>query len=241
MSRRESIKLADGLIIPILYEDRAVLAIDKPSGWLLAPDSWTRTGRNLHLALMSSIRAGDFWARSRHLKFLRYIHRLDAETSGILLLAKSPGALRTFSELFEARQVQKIYFAVVRGIPKQMHWSCQLKLAPDPHLPGKMRADPRRGKDTETHFRVLQCGEHSALIEARPLTGRTHQIRVHLAQSGHPAVGDALYGRPESVGANVPARGLALRAVRLAYRDPFTRRAVTIEAPATEFIRAFLT
>jgi len=73
-----AIELGDGTRIPILYEARSVLAIDKPAGWLLAPDSWNKTGRNLQLALRSSIEAGDFWARARNLKFLRFVHRLNA-------------------------------------------------------------------------------------------------------------------------------------------------------------------
>src|SRR5262245_3231862 len=119
MAKPSHIELPDGTRIPILYEDRSVLAIDKPSGWMLAPDSWEQTGRNLQLALNSSINAGDFWARSRNLKFLRFVHRLDADTSGVLLLAKSSGALRALSELIESRRVEKLYLAVVHGIPRQ--------------------------------------------------------------------------------------------------------------------------
>ncbi len=80
MAKPKQIDLPDGARIPILYEDRAVLAIDKPAGWLLAPDSWDRTSRNLQLALMSSIRGGDYWARSRNLQFLRFAHRRSRPT-----------------------------------------------------------------------------------------------------------------------------------------------------------------
>src|SRR5690242_14917542 len=180
---------------------------------MLAPDSWDRTGRNLQLALHSSINAGDFWARSRNLKFLRFIHRLDAETTGITLFAKSAGALRAYSELFESRRVEKHYLAVVHGLPKQSHWICNLALAPDPGMKGRMRTvAPRRPsnarvsdsalpKDAETHFRVRQTAKGTALIEARPTTGRTHQIRVHLAAAGHPVMGDPLYG-PDAAAAS---------------------------------------
>src|SRR5436190_19161615 len=100
MAKPAQIELPDGISIPIVYEDRSVLAIDKPAGWLLVPNSWERTARNLQLAIESSITAGDFWAQSRNLKFLRFVHRLDAETSGILLFAKSPGAMPVYSRLF---------------------------------------------------------------------------------------------------------------------------------------------
>src|SRR5579863_2958355 len=139
MAKPKNIDLNDGeILIPILYEDRSVLALDKPGGWMLAPDSWDHTGRNLQLALHSSINAGDFWARSRNLKYLRFIHRLDAETTGLTLFAKSPGALRAYSELFEERRMEKYYLAAVRGIPKETEWTCQLPVAPDPASKGKM-------------------------------------------------------------------------------------------------------
>ena len=99
MAKPKQIELLDGTVVAILHEDRAVLAIDKPTGWLLAPVSWDKTSRNLQLALMSSLRAGAFWARSRNLKYLRFAHRLDADASGVLLLAKSPGAVRAYSRV----------------------------------------------------------------------------------------------------------------------------------------------
>ena len=235
MGKPNQIELPTGARIPILYEDRSVLAIDKPRGWMLAPFSWQNTGRNLQAALTSSIAAKDFWARSRSLRYLRFVHRLDADTSGILLLAKSPGAVNTFGGLFESRRMEKVYLAVVRGTPKQNEWTCRLKLAPDPSARGRMKVDARYGKEAETHFRVLQSAEQTALVEARPFTGRTHQIRVHLAESGHPVVGDDFYGsQPVKEDEN-----LGLRAVRLCYVDPFVRRRVEIRAPVAEFIREY--
>ena len=219
--------------IPILYEDRSVLAIDKPRGWMLVPYSWQKTNWNLQAAIVSSISAGDFWSRARGLKFLKFVHRLDAETTGILLFAKSQGAVEVYSELFEDRRMEKTYLAVVHGSPKQTEWTCRLKLGPAPGQIGRMKVDERDGKDAETHFRVLEKNERWTLIEARPLTGRTHQIRLHLAESARPVVGDDIYGR----------RGddsdLGLRAVRLAFADPFTRRRVAIRAPVEVFYRRF--
>ena len=294
--------------IPILFEDRSVLAIDKPRGWLLVPVSWQKTARNLQAAINSSIAAPDFWARSRGLKFLRYVHRLDADTSGILLFAKSPGAVETFSDLFESRQMEKTYLAVVVGEPKQNEWSCRLKLMPDPRQIGRMKVDPH-GKPAETRFRVLEnvcehewssgkpsdfgvrrhvgalgsgdVSPHSTsgsprqltLIEARPITGRTHQIRVHLMESGLPIVGDEMYGfgnlkfnsggrsrreeaqikcgvrnaecrikpEPRHLGSykGIDEMQFGLRAVRLAYVDPFTKRRVDIHAPVENFLKEF--
>lgn len=108
----------DRVRLDILYEDRAALALDKPPGWMLVPFTWQRTGRNLQAALQSSIGAGDYWARTRRLRFLRYVHRLDADTSGVLLFGKSPGAVESLGALFESRAMAKRYLAVVRGTPR---------------------------------------------------------------------------------------------------------------------------
>lgn len=266
MAKPSFIELPGADPIPILHEDRAVLAIDKPRGWMLVPFSWQKTHRNLQAAITSSIAGGDFWARSRGLKFLRFVHRLDADTSGILLFAKSQGALDAYSHLFEQRRMEKTYLAVVAGTPKQPEWTCCLKLSPDSNRVGRMRVDARYGKEAETHFRVLQTLARRAvvpaatptpqthqkseprpsapvaaaataarlsLIEARPRTGRTHQIRVHLAESGCPVVGDPFYGRSND------GFDLGLRAVRLAFPDPFTRRRVEIRARIEPFCREY--
>ena len=225
------IELFDGTCVPILYEDRSVLAIDKPAGWLLAPEKWKNTSRNLQRELMISLGAGEYWARSRNLKYIRFVHRLDAETSGVLLLARSAGALSALSELFETRLVRKTYLAVVDGIPKETTWECRLNISQEPGAKGQMRVDQRNGKEAQTAFRVLQRREGRALIQAVSATGRTHQIRVHLAAAGHPVLGDWLYGGP--------GREFALRAVELSYTDPFLKRPVRVTAPTDEFLRRF--
>jgi len=220
--------------IPIIFEDRSVIAIDKPRGWMLVPDSWRKTNWNLQTAIDSSIRADDFWARSRNLRYLLHVHRLDADTSGVMLFAKSEGAMRAMGELFESRRMEKTYLAVVEGVPLHSGWICDVPIGPDPKNFGKMRVDlTEEGKEAETHFRVLMSNERFTLIEASPLTGRTHQIRLHLAESGSPIMCDEIYGRVEK------GFRLGLRAVRLAYQDTFTRRPVNILAPAENFLKEF--
>jgi RluA family pseudouridine synthase len=220
-----------GVIVPILFEDRNVLAIDKPAGWMLAPPQWDKTSRNLQRELMLSLENRDFWAVSRHVKFIRFVHRLDSETSGVLLLAKSAGALSALSELFETRRVQKKYLAVVVGIPKEPAWVCRLKISEKPNAKSQIYVDARSGSESETAFRVLRSSNGISLIEATPTTGRTHQIRVHLAESGHAIVGDKLYGGPPGE--------FGLRSVELSYVDPFHRRPVHVIAPTAEFLRRF--
>ena len=115
--------------------------------------------------------------------------------------------------------------------PKQAAWTCRLPLGPDPAQHGLIRVD-KQGQEAETAFRVVASAGGLYLIEARPATGRQHQIRLHLAESGCPIVADELYGEPMSA-------GMGLRAVGLAYRDPFTGKPVAIRAPVAEFLEYF--
>lgn len=236
MPKPRSIQLGNAAELAILYEDRSVLAVDKTSGWMLVPTHWDRTARNLQLAIDSSIRGGEFWAKSRNLRFLRFVHRLDAETTGVLLFAKSPGGVPVYSKLFESRQMEKRYLAVVAGNPPQESWTVNAPISPDVGDAGRMRIDQRNGKEAETHFVIVARGEKTALVEAQPLTGRTHQIRLHLAHSGFTVLGDRLYGNLEKAPPEFP---LALRAVSLAYTDPFTKKPVRIVADAARFKRTF--
>ena len=204
---------------------------------MLVPYNWDKTGRNLQLAISSGVLGGAFWARSRGLRFLKYVHRLDAETTGILLFAKSPGGVRSYGELFESRRMHKRYLAVVRGNPKQDEWVCKAKLGPDPKEHGRQQVDPL-GKEAETKFKVIERKAGLSLVEARPVTGRTHQIRLHLEHVGLPIVGDPMYGAPEDRSRRNAL--MALRAVELEYEDPFFRRRVRINAPSEEFVEQFL-
>ena len=232
MAKTNFVELPDGTAVPILFEDRSILAIDKPAGWMLGPEDEEHARRNLHLGLMAGIEEGSWWAKCRSLRFIRFIHRLDAPTTGVLLMAKSPGAIAPFGRLFATRDVSKRYLAITEGVPRLRDWTCTLPLGPDPREPGRHRVDPRDGKEAETGFRVLDVRSGRALIEAFPRSGRTHQIRLHLAVSHCPVVGDILYGRHDPV-------GLGLRAVDLSYRDPFTGRPVHVRAPFEAFKSAF--
>lgn len=233
VAKPASFELPDGTIVDILYEDRGVLAIDKPAGWMLGPDDGEHADRGLHRALVDAIETGEWWARSRNLKFLRFVHRLDAPTTGVLLFSKSQGAMPALSRVFSERTVKKAYLAVTDGIPRLGEWVCREPLGPDPAEHGKHRVDHGpEGKQAETAFRVLGSREGRALVLALPVTGRTHQIRLHLAHAGCPVAGDILYGRRDF-------HGLALRSFRLEYPDPFLKRTTTIIAPTEAFCRRY--
>ena len=172
--------------LPILYEDGEALVIDKPGG--LPMDRPRKGGDSL----------------DRHLDDLRLgfqrppvpVHRLDTDTSGCLLLARNPKALKRFAAAFEARQVSKRYLGVLAGIPEAKEGSVDLALSKISSAADGWRMIPaRKGKPAYTEWRVLGESGGRALVEFRPITGRTHQLRVHAASGiGIPLLGDPVYG-----------------------------------------------
>jgi 23S rRNA pseudouridine955/2504/2580 synthase len=231
----------------IIYEDKNVLVIDKPADWLLAPRHWKHTSRNLQRALEIAIQERHTWVARRNLRFLRYVHRLDAETSGLLILARNRMALAHFTRLFETGSVKKLYVAIVAGLPPKT-WRCSMPIsvctAPQPHVKVG-RAD---GKAASTNFTCvatysLLSSVDCSVVLVQPETGRMHQIRAHLSATGFPVLGDSLYW-DEGLNKNKFAAGssdypLALRAAGLAYPDPGTRATRTIVADVSHFLAAF--
>ena len=172
--------------IPILYEDGEALVIDKPGG--LPMDRPRAGGASLEDHL------GDL-----RLGFQRPpvpVHRLDADTSGCLLLARNPKALKRFAAAFEARQVTKRYLGILAGIPADKEGTIELALSKISSAAEGWRMIPaRKGKPALTEWRVVAESEGRALVEFRPVTGRTHQLRVHSASGiGIPLLGDPVYG-----------------------------------------------
>lgn len=171
---------------PIVYEDSELVAFDKPSGLLVAPDRWDHGKRNL--AALVHEQYGEECGNA---------HRLDRDTSGVVVFAKTLPALRTLTEQFEAHTVEKRYLALICPPPRVAQGEITHALSSDDRKPGTMKIDPR-GKPASTRYQVLeQWPERNgrfALTELLPLTGRTHQLRVHLASLGSPILGDKLYG-----------------------------------------------
>jgi RluA family pseudouridine synthase len=174
--------------IPVLFSDDALLVVDKPAGLLSIPDRWDPD------APVASSELEKDWGR------LFVVHRLDKDTSGVLIFGRSADAHRALSAAFEAREVKKAYRALVRGLPDWEETSCELPLKPDGDRLHRTIADAHRGKPSATFFSVMARYPGgsgfggAALVEAKPSTGRTHQIRVHLAALGHPCLCDPLYG-----------------------------------------------
>lgn len=179
-----------------MFEDAHLLALDKPAGLLTSPDRYDPTRPNLMKLLHAGIEQQKPWARERNLNYLANAHRLDFETSGVILLAKSKKILVALANLFGSEKPLKKYLALVRGEILENQFEVDEKLAPHPAKVGLMRVDPKNGKKSKTKFEVLENFSRFgyALLKCEPLTGRTHQIRIHLRHVNLPIVGDELYG-----------------------------------------------
>lgn len=180
--------------IPILFEDEHLLAVDKPARLLSSPDRYDPARPNLMRLLHQAIAKGVPWARERNLTYLANAHRLDFETTGIMLLARTKPALVALAAQFGSEKPRKEYVALVRGGPKTEAFEVSAKLAPDPLRPGQMRVDEKGGKRSVTQCAVAERFHGYTLLRCRPLTGRTHQIRVHLRWRRLPLMGDLIYG-----------------------------------------------
>ena len=180
--------------IPVLYEDEHLLALDKPACLLTSPDRYDPQRPNLMRLLHDAIAQKKPWATERGLDYLMNAHRLDFETTGILLLAKSKPVLVALANLFSTARPNKLYHALVHGVPEETTWEIDAPIAPHPFQTGLMRVDRKHGKHAATRFEVMEQYRNHALILCQPFTGRTHQIRVHLRHCGHPICGDSLYG-----------------------------------------------
>lgn len=171
--------------IDIIHEDADLIVVNKPPEALSIPDRHRPEKFNLQHYLTE--RYGRIWV----------VHRLDRETSGVLCFARNAEAHRHLSLQFEARSVGKTYQALVDGLPAQAEGEIDKPIGPHPSQPGKMTI-MRRGKAALTRYRVVETFRQFSLLEVDLLTGRTHQIRVHLAGIGHPLAIDPLYGKREA-------------------------------------------
>jgi RluA family pseudouridine synthase len=228
------------LTLPVLFSDEYLLAIDKSAGILSIPDHWDPDVPDAVTELKAS------WGK------LFVVHRLDKDTSGVLIFARSSEAHKAMSAAFESRSVAKVYRALVHGAPTWDEIACDLPLSPDGDRLHRTIVDAHKGKPSSTAFAVVARYKDHALIEARPTSGRTHQVRVHLSALGHPCLCDPLYGdgRPLLLsklkkrwkGDPHDERPLlersALHALSAEFPHPGTGATLKIEAPLPKDMRA---
>ena len=224
---------AQDLPIDIIYEDQDIILVNKPKGMVVHPANGNPDGTLVN-AIMAKCKDGLSGIGGE----LRpgIVHRLDKDTSGLLIVAKNDHAHIQMSDQIKEHKVQKTYLALVKGIVKENEATIQMPIGRSTQDRKKM-AVRKDGKEAITHFRVLTRYLHHTLLEVKIETGRTHQIRVHMAQIGHPVVGDMVY----SSGKNAfGVEGQMLHAQKLDFTHPRTGEKMHFEAPLPRYFNEVL-
>lgn len=222
--------------LAIVYEDGHVLVLDKPAGMVMHPGAGVSRGTLAAGALAHAPEIAAVGGQRRP----GIVHRLDKGTSGLLVLAKTTLAYHGLVAQLGAREVTREYLAVVHGLMARAEGRIDAPIGRDPHHRQRMAIRPLgEGRRAVTRFGVVECFDGFTLVRCRLETGRTHQIRVHLASLGHPVAGDSVYGggRPRLP---VDLDGVALHAVRLVFVHPATQERMEFSAPLPPRIARFL-
>jgi RluA family pseudouridine synthase len=215
----------DNAELTVIFSDEHIVVVDKPAGLPTLPDGYDKAAPHLLQALAPQF--GRLWIA----------HRLDRGTSGVMVVARSADAHRSLNTQFDRRIVKKTYHALITGEPPWDEYTVRLPLRADGDRKHRTVVDHGKGKPAVTPLRVLERFGAYALVEAKPETGRTHQIRAHLAALRLPVLGDPLYGA--AAAENGPIDRTALHAHSLAFHHPATLHAVSFKAPyPPDFARA---
>src|SRR5260221_2683385 len=226
-----TVKTAKPAEFPIVHEDASILVVDKPAGVAV------HGGSGVSYGVIESLRAS-----RPQTKFLELAHRLDRDTSGLLILCKKRSALVELHRQLREGEVEKTYAAIVKGVPEQDSFEISEPLHKYVTGSGERRVSVRRGRESAgDHSKVAQKGPDSSLLEIRLLTGRTHPIRVHLAHAGHPVLGDDKYGDFElnRTLAKEGVKRLFLHARKLAFEHPIEKTRLRLESPLPEDMLRF--
>ena len=227
--RARSAELApEEVALRIAHEDEHLLVVDKPAGVVVHPSPGHRSGTLVHGVLAHGAAGGDEERPG-------IVHRLDRDTSGLLVVARSDEAFENLKELVKAHGLERTYTALVRGRPRSRRGRIEAPIGRDRRDPTRQSLNTDSPREAVTHFELLELlGQHS-LLRVDLETGRTHQIRVHLGAIGLPVVGDPVYGAPD------PALGRQfLHATRLAFDHPLTGKRLDVESPLPGELQRYL-
>jgi 23S rRNA pseudouridine1911/1915/1917 synthase len=217
----------EALPLKILYEDADVVVVDKPAGMVVHAGAGHARGTLVNALLhrfrsLSSVN-GDLRPG--------IVHRLDRDTSGVLVVARTDRAHQSLAAQFHGRTVEKVYLALVHGRMKQPQGRIAAPISRDPVRRTRMTARLAAGRAALTEYKLIEQFDRFGYLEVRIGTGRTHQIRVHLASLHHPVVGDRLYGAPAAIAGLPPLGRFFLHAHRLRFRLPSTGERIAVESP----------
>lgn len=224
---------AEDIPLRITYEDADIVVVDKPAGMVVHPAHGHRSGTlvNALLAHCTDLSGIDGELRPG------IVHRLDKDTSGLLLVAKNDMAHRHLQRQFKQRLVHKIYLALTEGLLPTPRGVIDAPIGRDPQQRKRMAVLPRGGREARTEYRVLEHLTQHTLVEAEPVTGRTHQIRIHFASIGHPLAGDRVYGFRKQ---RLPLRRQFLHAARIAFTLPSSGEPVEFTSELPDDLAAVL-
>jgi len=218
--------------LPIVYEDEHLLVIDKPAGLVVHPAAGNRDGTLVNALLHH---CGDSLSGIGGVARPGIVHRIDKDTSGLLVIAKHDKAHEGLAKQFATHSIDRRYLAIVSGVPRQAGGSIDAPLARSPQNRKKIAiVAAGKGKRAVTHWKRLEILREAALVECRLETGRTHQVRVHMASIGHPLVGDPVYGRGKSIHRKLlnqlDFKRQALHAAHLGFIHPVTKGRLSFDS-----------
>ena len=240
-AQREKVRaVPEALPLTIVYEDDDLLVADKPAGMVVHVGAGVKSGTLVN-ALLHHV--GKLSSAGGELR-PGIVHRLDKMTSGLVIVAKNDAAHRRLAEQFKSRAVHKTYTLLVHGWVASETGEIRKPVGRDPVRRTRMKAGGLAAREALTRYRVVRRFPHFTLLEAEPLTGRTHQIRVHVSSLGHPIVGDTTYGAPGKVrlaGREVKALGRTfLHASQLEFSHPRTQQRLGFASPLPAELGSFL-
>jgi len=222
--------------LDILYEDADLLVINKPAGLVVHPAPGHASGTMVNALLQHCSDLAGIGGERRP----GIVHRLDRYTTGVMVVAKTQLAVGQLVSQFQHGRVRKEYLAIVRGHPEPATGTVRTLIGRSSSNRKKMSAQPARGRRAVTHYETVQKYEAFSLVRLRIETGRTHQIRVHMAHIGHPVVGDRQYGRTRRDALPLPVERQMLHAARIAFEHPRTCEMLEFEAPLPADLRQLL-